>query len=150
MRDRAFEIELVLAADRPASDRSDTPGGPVLVVTGAFHTLALVDALSGAPEGALVRDRQPEGGFGPTAQGEAWLVRYDHERLDGLRGYGAGMPSPGYYERLHAAHQRELGFDGPGTGSPRDPRAGSGTAAGVGLDLGIGHGVGIGQGVVIR
>ena len=117
-----------LAADRPASDRSDTPGGPVLVVTGAFHTLALVDALSGAPEGALVRDRQPEGGFGPTAQGEAWLVRYDHERLDGLRGYGAGMPSPGYYERLHAAHQRELGFDGPGTGSPRDPRAGSGTA----------------------
>jgi hypothetical protein len=43
-----------------------------------------------------------------VAQGEAWLVRYDHERLDGLRGYGAGMPSPGYYERLHAAHLREL------------------------------------------
>jgi hypothetical protein len=81
---------------------------PVLVVTGAFHTLALVEALSGAPEGAPVRDRQPEGGFGPVAQDEAWLVRYDHERLDGLRGYGAGMPSPGYYERLHGAHLREL------------------------------------------
>ncbi|MFD7022452.1 DUF5682 family protein [Promicromonospora sukumoe] len=86
-------------------------GGPVLVVTGAFHTLALVEALSGAPEGAPVRDRQPEGGFGPVAQREAWLVRYDHERLDGLRGYGAGMPSPGYYERLHAAHLRELAGD---------------------------------------
>ncbi|WP_285104167.1 DUF5682 family protein [Promicromonospora sp. MEB111] len=87
-------------------------GGPVLVVTGAFHTLALVEALSGAPEGAPVRDRQPEGGFGPVAEGEAWLVRYDHERLDGLRGYGAGMPSPGYYERLHAAHLRELAVEG--------------------------------------
>lgn len=87
-------------------------GGPVLVVTGAFHTLALVEALSGAPEGAPVRDRQPDGGFGPVAQREAWLVRYDHERLDGLRGYGAGMPSPGYYERLHAAHLRELAGDG--------------------------------------
>ncbi|MDR7384801.1 DUF5682 family protein [Promicromonospora iranensis] len=82
---------------------------PVLVVTGAFHTLALVEALIGAPEGAPIRDRQPEGGYGPVAQGEAWLVRNDHERLDGLRGYGAGMPSPGYYERLHAAHLRELG-----------------------------------------
>ncbi|MFE7507270.1 DUF5682 family protein [Promicromonospora sp. NPDC057488] len=86
--------------------------GPVLVVTGAFHTLALVEALSGAAEGAPVRDRQPEGGFGPVAQGEAWLVRYDHERLDGLRGYGAGMPSPGYYERLHVAHLRELAVGG--------------------------------------
>ncbi|MFD6443724.1 DUF5682 family protein [Promicromonospora sp. NPDC060204] len=98
------------------AETSTGAGGPVLVVTGAFHTLALVEALSGAPEGAPVRDRQPEGGFGPIAQGEAWLVRYDHERLDGLRGYGAGMPSPGYYERLHAAHLRELAVectDGP-------------------------------------
>ncbi|MFD6141855.1 DUF5682 family protein [Promicromonospora sp. NPDC060271] len=97
-----------LSADRPTASTADGKAGPVLVVTGAFHTLALVEALSGAPEGAPVRDRQPEGGFGPPAQGEAWLVRYDHERLDGLRGYGAGMPSPGYYERLYAAHLREL------------------------------------------
>lgn len=97
-----------LSADRPTAGTAGDGAGPVLVVTGAFHTLALVEALSGAPEGAPVRDRQPEGGFGPPAQGEAWLVRYDHERLDGLRGYGAGMPSPGYYERLHAAHLREL------------------------------------------
>lgn len=101
-----------LSADRPTAGATGGPAGggagPVLVVTGAFHTLALVEALSGAPEGAPVRDRQPEGGFGPPVQGEAWLVRYDHERLDGLRGYGAGMPSPGYYERLYAAHLREL------------------------------------------
>lgn len=94
--------------------------GPVLVVTGAFHTLALVEALSGAAEGAPVRDRQPDGGFGPVAEGEAWLVRYDHERLDGLRGYGAGMPSPGYYERLHAAHLRELAVRGTFVGGALD------------------------------
>ncbi|WP_460707066.1 DUF5682 family protein [Myceligenerans halotolerans] len=81
------------------------PDGPVLVVTGAFHTLAIAEALAGLPEGAPVRERWPDGGYGPQATGDAWLIRYDHERLDGLRGYGAGMPSPGFYERLHAAHQ---------------------------------------------
>lgn len=85
--------------------------GPVVVVTGAFHTLALVEALTGAPEGEAVVSRRPAGGYGPPASADAWLIRYDHERLDGLRGYGAGMPSPGFYERLWAAH-REPG--GPG------------------------------------
>ncbi|WP_460754397.1 DUF5682 family protein [Myceligenerans cantabricum] len=80
--------------------------GDVLVVTGAFHTLALAEALAGLPEGEPVRARRPDDGYGPTATGDAWLIRYDHERLDGLRGYGAGMPSPGFYERLHAAHLR--------------------------------------------
>ncbi len=108
-REARMAARIAETVDRLSADRlTDGGAGPVLVVTGAFHTLALVEALSGAPEGAPVRDRQPEGGFGPTAQGEAWLVRYDHERLDGLRGYGAGMPSPGYCERLHAAHLREL------------------------------------------
>jgi hypothetical protein len=108
-REARMAARIAETVDRLSADRlTDGGAGPVLVVTGAFHTLALVEALSGAPEGAPVRDRQPEGGFGPTAQGEAWLVRYDHERLDALRGYGAGMPSPGYYERLYAAHLREL------------------------------------------
>ena len=108
MAARIAETADRLAADHLSAGTTGGTTGPVLVVTGAFHTLALVEALSGAQEGSAVRDRQPEGGFGPMAQGEAWLVRYDHERLDGLRGYGAGMPSPGYYERLYAAHLREL------------------------------------------
>ncbi|WP_157257612.1 DUF5682 family protein [Oerskovia sp. Root918] len=83
--------------------------GPVVVVTGAFHTLALVEALTGAPEGGAVVDRRPAGGYGDPAAADAWLIRYDHERLDGLRGYGAGMPSPGYYERLWAAHRDPAG-----------------------------------------
>ncbi|MFE4464704.1 DUF5682 family protein [Oerskovia sp. NPDC056781] len=86
--------------------------GPVVVVTGAFHTLALGEALTGAPEGEPVVRRRPARGYGSPASADAWLIRYDHERLDGLRGYGAGMPSPGFYERLWAAH-REPG--GPST-----------------------------------
>lgn len=125
-REARMASRVAEAADRIAARAPEPGAGPVLVVTGAFHTLALVEALTGAPEGASVRDRQPEGGFGPTAEGEAWLIRYDHERLDGLRGYGAGMPSPGYYERLHAAHLRELGLapaGGPEAAGPGDARA---------------------------
>ena len=39
--------------------------GPVVVVTGGFHTLALVEALTGAPEGDQVRALEPAGGYGP-------------------------------------------------------------------------------------
>ncbi|MBE1874189.1 DUF5682 family protein [Myceligenerans pegani] len=103
-----YEDEVLAAdgsLDREArmSARAAEAAGPVLVVTGAFHTLAIAEALAGLPEGEPVRGRWPEGGYGPQATGDAWLIRYDHERLDGLRGYGAGMPSPGFYERLHAA-----------------------------------------------
>jgi Asp-tRNA(Asn)/Glu-tRNA(Gln) amidotransferase C subunit len=36
---------------------------------------------------------------GLDSQREAYLVRYDYTRLDGLRGYGAGMPAPGLWNR---------------------------------------------------
>ena len=76
--------------------------GPVVVVTGGFHTLALVEALTGAPEGDPVRALEPAGGYGPpaTQNTAAWLIRYDFARLDALRGYGAGMPSPGFHQRM--------------------------------------------------
>ncbi len=109
------------APDGPGQRDPDAPAGPVVVVTGAFHTLAIVEALTGAPEGAPVRrrmprprpdsaprprpDSAPRPESRPGAADAAWLIRYDHERLDGLRGYGAGMPSPGYYEHLWAAHR---------------------------------------------
>ena len=76
--------------------------GPVVVVTGGFHTLALVEALTGAPEGDQVRALEPAGGYGPPTGEDtaAWLIRYDFARLDALRGYGAGMPSPGFHQRM--------------------------------------------------
>ncbi len=77
----------------------DEPGG-VVVVTGAFHTLALLEVLDGAPEAAWVRAHKPAA---HQPDREAWLIRYDFDRLDGLRGYGAGMPSPGFWQRAWLA-----------------------------------------------
>ncbi|KQQ27277.1 hypothetical protein ASF54_00120 [Frondihabitans sp. Leaf304] len=93
-----------LMAARIAEVRAATTG-PIVVVTGAFHTLALVEALAGAPEGALVRDAAPASGYGAPRDGtgEAWLIRFDQARLDAVSGYGAGMPSPGYYSRVWAS-----------------------------------------------
>ena len=76
----------------PDADRSGS-GAPIVVVTGAFHTLALLDALDGTPEAAWLPE--PE----VRSDGESWLIRYDFARLDSLRGYGAGMPSPGLWQR---------------------------------------------------
>lgn len=83
----------------------DAPGG-VVVVTGAFHTLALLDVLDEAPEAAWVR---ANAGAALDPQREAWLIRYDFDRLDGLRGYGAGMPAPGFWQRAWQA--RSHGVD---------------------------------------
>ena len=66
-------------------------GAPIVVVTGAFHTMALLDALDSTPEAAWLPE--PEA----RPDGESWLIRYDFARLDSLRGYGAGMPSPGLW-----------------------------------------------------
>ena len=63
--------------------------GPIVVVTGGFHTLELLQSwrkakpLKAAPE-----------------TGEAWLIRYSFDKLDALNGYGAGMPSPGYHQAV--------------------------------------------------
>ncbi|PWD51616.1 hypothetical protein C8046_14140 [Serinibacter arcticus] len=75
--------------------------GPIVVVTGAFHTLALVEALADLPGGELVRTART-GTARPRAAGTepGWLIRYTLDQLDGLRGYGAGMPSPGFHQRV--------------------------------------------------
>ncbi|MFF4341869.1 DUF5682 family protein [Kitasatospora sp. NPDC001540] len=79
---------------RAALARGD---GPVLVVTGGFHTPALRTlAASGAaePEWPEV-PRPPEG-----AVGGSHLVPYSFRQLDAFGGYQSGMPSPGYYQLL--------------------------------------------------
>ncbi|KAF1072122.1 MAG: hypothetical protein GAK45_00300 [Pseudomonas citronellolis] len=66
--------------------------GPLVIVTGGFHTLNLVEALAaGQPPAA-------PSSTGPAAQ--AWLIRYGFERLDALNGYASGMPSPAYYQHV--------------------------------------------------
>src|SRR6201996_8013523 len=65
------------------------PTGPIAVVTGGFHTPALIgeQAEAARPAEAVTRS-------------SAWLIRYDFRALDRLNGYGAGLPLPGFYERV--------------------------------------------------
>jgi len=64
--------------------------GPIAVVTGGFHTPALIDEQPEAPRAAA----------GAATRSNAWLIRYDFRALDRLNGYGAGLPLPGFYERV--------------------------------------------------
>ena len=67
--------------------------GPILVVTGGFHTVALPDLVKSAPD----RPKKPP--FGEDETG-VWLIRYSFDQLDALSGYASGMPSPQFYQRM--------------------------------------------------
>jgi len=91
----AREDAMAAAIARASEDTADLP---VLVVTGGFHTLPIWRRLNQktAPkppkELALAED-----------EALAVLMRYSFAQLDALNGYAAGMPSPGFYERVWAA-----------------------------------------------
>jgi hypothetical protein len=85
--------------------------GRILIVTGGFHSGALAGRLEGlACPGVDLSENQPPV---PAADPAAFrvtgiaLTSYSYERLDGLTGYNAGMPSPGFYD--HAWRQRQRG-----------------------------------------
>jgi hypothetical protein len=101
-RREAFMAERIRAVQREAA-------GPVLVVTGGFHSGALAARLEGfrCPG---VDDDDPEGEEAdapPIDERGIALTTYSYERLDSLTGYNAGMPNPGFYE--HAWRQRRAG-----------------------------------------
>ena len=80
---------------RAALDERSPGDGPVLVVVGAFHALALPD---------LLTDPSPRPSVDVTTlQTGSALIRYGFDRMDRLHGYGAGMTSPGWYQRLWTA-----------------------------------------------
>ncbi len=88
-------------------------GGPVVVVTGGYHSIALHARLASRerqrPEflGLVEPDahvpRPPEEG---EERGLA-LTPYSFERLDALMGYEAGMPNPGFYHQLWQDRQAD-------------------------------------------
>lgn len=73
--------------------------GPVVVVTGAFHTAGLQALLRGEP-GPRPAPAPVE--LPGLITGTA-LIPTSYETLDAHRGYLAGQPSPGFYHRIHAA-----------------------------------------------
>ncbi len=82
----AWHIQQALLA-RKAND------GPVLVVIGGFHAVAM-PALLASPVQRPVIARK-------TISDEASaLIRYSYDRLDRLNGYSAGMSSPAWQQRV--------------------------------------------------
>jgi uncharacterized protein DUF5682 len=71
-------------------------GGPILVVTGGYHTVAL-------PALVKTRPARPTIDVSRIVDPHSVLIRYSFDRLDRLTGYGAGMPSPAFYQRLWEA-----------------------------------------------
>lgn len=92
----AHHVREVLASRREGE-------GPVLVVLGGFHAVALPDLLA-APPG------RPEV-VGSRSPAESALIRYGFDRLERLNGYAAGMTSPAWHQRL---------WDHTGPGHPRE------------------------------
>ena len=76
--------------------------GPILVVTGGFHTVALP---------ALVKAKAKRPAKPDFSEGElgVWLIRYSFDQLDALAGYSAGMPSPAFYDQLWSAARADEG-----------------------------------------
>jgi len=70
-----------------------TDSGPILVVTGGFHTVAL-------PALVAKELRRTARSTLSTESVQQALIRYSFRQLDALNGYSAGMPSPNYYHRL--------------------------------------------------
>ena len=84
---------------------SDADGGPVVVVTGGFHTAAL-------PQLILERPTPRRRPAPNKVNSQTVLTRYSFDQLDRLNGYASGMPSPDYYQRLW---QHVNGEGGAGT-----------------------------------
>ena len=113
----ALRRHLPAAAPTGAGEKGTAaPAAPVVVVTGGFHTMALLDCLDATEHAAWLPEPQPQPG------GPVWLIRYDFARLDALRGYGAGMPSPGLWQRAWRARTGASPLEGSGTGPRRATR----------------------------
>lgn len=83
--------------DRPSGS------GPVLVVLGGFHAVAMPDLLADPPP-------RPTLPLGKVDQGQA-MVRFGFDRLERLNGYASGMTSPGWHQRIWEERARGAAAD---------------------------------------
>ncbi len=98
-----------LVVERFRDRETEGSAAPIVVVTGAFHTQVLPQLVrdrldgsnaSGSAEPAI---EQPDADRPPPVESGHGLIRYSFDRLDELSGYGAGMPSPRWYQEVWAA-----------------------------------------------
>ncbi|MGO2333849.1 DUF5682 family protein [Providencia sp.] len=82
--------------------KTQEPNAKIVIVTGGFHTLALIEGLANKLAENFELSPIEQKKFSQKQQlGEkdkAWLIRYSHDRLDALNGYASGMPSPAFYQ----------------------------------------------------
>lgn len=67
--------------------------GPIIAIVGGFHAPALVEH-----GGSVGKPRRSKSG-----KPSGYLIRYGNRQLNALAGYAAGLPLPGFYERLWQA-----------------------------------------------
>jgi Family of unknown function (DUF5682) len=89
----AREARMAVAIDKAIAAQH---AGPVLVVTGGFHTVAL-PFMAGKGASLAAAQRRSSDSV------QQALIRYSFEQLDALNGYQSGMPSPNYYNQLWQA-----------------------------------------------
>lgn len=105
-RERAMAERIALVLKEVSPDPR-----PIVVVTGAFHTVALPELVRAIVTGQASRPDTADTDIGdtdPTVVDHGHgLIRYTFERLDSLAGYAAGMPSPQWYQRTWEADQQD-------------------------------------------
>ena len=74
-------------------------GRMILVVTGGYHSVTLPQLVASGP-------RRPQIDHSRIEAAQSVLIRYSFDRLDRANGYGAGMPSPAFYQRLWDARDQ--------------------------------------------
>ncbi|MGH6650432.1 MAG: DUF5682 family protein [Sphingopyxis sp.] len=79
---REAQMRAIVDEVRAATD------GPIVAVVGGFHA----EVLRGKGEAKPLAAK--------AGAGRSYLIRYGMRQLDALRGYGAGLPLPGFYDRL--------------------------------------------------
>lgn len=91
--------------------------GPILVVTGGFHSSALAAPFAGiALDEAVTKDSDanedsPSDPNSDQVVSGIALTTYSYERLDNMTGYNSGMPNPGFYEWAWRFRQKNQSFD---------------------------------------
>lgn len=93
---REAQMRAIIAETRAAVT------GPIVAVVGGFHAPELFDTV------------QDKAITAKAGEARAYLIRYGMRQLDALGGYGAGLPLPGFYDRLWRARAngaKELALD---------------------------------------
>jgi hypothetical protein len=88
----AREAEMAWHIKQALAERAQD-GGPVVVVMGGFHAVAMPTLISEEVQ-------RPSIPRGTITDESSSIIRYSFDRLDRLNGYAAGMASPAWQQRL--------------------------------------------------